>query len=223
MSQLSVLHAICYSFIIHIVKIIDLTHTFTADMPVFPGDEKPSLQEDYDKENDISHYFISTGMHVGTHLDGPVHMVQGARKLSQIDPELFIANGHVIDVRGKSEIDVDVLDVIDIKEGDCVLFYTDWAKDFRNPSYFGDFPVLTENLAHKLIELKVKFIGTDTCGPDKAPYTVHRILLAKEILILENLTNLSELLNVDRFEVFALPAKFDAEAAPVRVIARITE
>lgn len=202
------------------MQIIDLTHTFTASMPVFPGDKAPLLKDEYDKENDILHYNIETGMHVGTHLDGPVHMVKGGRKLSEIDPERFIANGHVIDVRGLSAIDVGVLGKKNIKEGDCVLFYTGFDKKFRSIEYFEAYPVLTENLARKLVELNVKFIGTDTSGPDTAPYTIHRILLKKEILILENLTNLGALLGINKFEVIALPAKFDAEAAPVRVIAR---
>lgn len=205
------------------MKLIDLTHTFTSDMPVFPGDKAPSLHDEYDNENNILHYFVTTGMHVGTHLDGPVHMVKGARKLSEISPDRFIANGHVIDVRGKKKIDVDSLAGKEIKAGDCVLFFTGFSEKFRDAEYFENYPVLTEALAHKLVELQVKFIGTDACGPDSDPYMIHRILLGKEILILENLTNLSELLALKHFEVIALPAKFDADAAPVRVIARITE
>jgi kynurenine formamidase len=203
------------------MKIIDLTQLFIKEMPVFPGDEKPSLKDEYDEQSDITHYSVSTGMHVGTHMDGPLHMVKGGKKLSKIDPERFIANGHVIDVRGKSEIDPDVLSDKDIKEGDCVLFYTGLGKDFQNANYFENYPVLSDDLARKLVELKVKFIGTDACGPDSAPYTVHRILLPNEVLIIENLTNLENLLNVANFEVIALPAKFDADAAPVRVIAKI--
>ncbi len=60
----------------------------------------------------------------------------------------------------------------------------------------------------------------DTPSPDKDPYTVHRILLKEEILIIESLKNLSELLDVKKFEITALPAKFEADSAPVRVIAR---
>lgn len=202
------------------MKIIDLTHLFTSDMPVFPGDTAPTLLEEYDKESDITHFSVSTGMHVGTHLDGPLHMVKGGRKLSEISPDRFIANGHVIDVRGKEAIDVDCLADKEIKGGDCVLFYTGFDEKFGDADYFEKYPEITEALAHKLVEIQVKFIGTDACGPDSDPYTVHRILLDKEILILENLTNLSKLLPIEHFEVFALPAKFDADAAPVRVIAR---
>jgi len=154
-------------------------------------------------------------------MDGPLHMVKDGKKLSEIYPEQFIANGHVIDVRSKSEIEADVLNDKDIKAGDCVLFYTGFGKDFRSANYFENYPVLTEDLAQKLVELAIKFIGTDASGPDTAPYNkIHRILLAKEILILENLTNLESLLNIFKFEVIALPAKFDAEAASVRVIAK---
>ena len=203
------------------MKIIDLTHLFTKDMPVFPGDEKSSLKDEYDKQSDITHYSVSTGMHVGTHMDGPLHMVNGGKKLSEIDPQRFIANGHVIDVRGKSEIEAEVLNGKDIKEGDCVLFYTGFAKNFRNANYFEDYPVLSEELARRLVKLNIKFIGTDASGPDNVPYKIHRILLRKEILILENVTNLESLLNISKFEVIALPTKFDAEAAPVRIIAKI--
>ncbi|RLD82941.1 MAG: cyclase family protein, partial [Bacteroidetes bacterium] len=42
-----------------------------------------------------------------------------------------------------------------------------------------------------------------------------------DILIIENLTNLSELLSYPDFNIIALPAKFEAAGAPVRVIAQI--
>lgn len=205
------------------MKVVDLTHLFSNGMPVFPGDTSPSLQSDYDAEYDVTHATVTTGNHAGTHMDGPLHMVKGGRKLSEISVDRFIANGHVIDVRDMKEIDVDILEGKDIKEGDCVLFYTGFDKKFQDADYFDNFPVLTEQLAQKLVTLKIKFIGTDASSPDTDPYSVHRTLLAKEILILENLTNLSELTSAKKFEVIALPVKFDADSALVRVIARIAE
>lgn len=205
------------------MKVIDLTQLFTSEMPVFPGDKAPVLEGKYFEDFDVTMYRIMTSMHVGTHMDGPLHMVKGGRKLSEISPDRFIANGVVIDVEGRDKIDADCLAGKEIKEGNCVLFYTGYGKKFRDADYFTTYPEMTEKLAEKLVDLKVKFIGTDACGPDNDPYTVHRILLGKEILILENLTNLDQLLFLEKFEVFALPAKFDADGAPVRVVARITE
>ncbi len=203
------------------MRIIDLTHTFTGIMPVFPGDSVPTLKGETDAEQNIVHFNVSTGMHVGTHMDGPLHVIAGARKLSEIPASQFIANGHVLDARGQHEIGIELLEGHEILEGDCILIHTGWDVQFREPSFYENYPDLTEELAHRLVELKIKFIGLDTPSPDKAPYKIHRILLKEEILIIESMCNLSQLLGVEKFEVIALPTKFDAEAAPVRVVARL--
>ena len=203
------------------MKVIDLTRTFTNNMPVFPGDRPAKLKEDVDSESNIVCFQLSTGMHVGTHMDGPLHMVPTGRKLSDISVDRFVARGHLIDARGVPEIGADVLAGKEIAQGDCVLLYTGFDEKFSDPSFYAEYPVLTEECAHELVRLQVSFVGMDTPSPDKAPYAVHRILLREEILIIEGLANLSALLSVKNFELFALPAKFDAEAAPVRVIARV--
>lgn len=190
-------------------------------MPVFPGDNLPKLEGSIDKKENIVHYNLETGMHIGTHMDGPLHMITGGKKLSEINADRFIANGHLIDARDCKGIGADLLLKTKIKKEDCVLVYTGLDKEFRKPSFYENYPVLTEDFARRLVELKVRFVGMDTPSPDKAPYNVHRILLGKEILIIEGMINLEKLLMVKKFEVIALPAKFDAEAAPVRVIARI--
>lgn len=203
------------------MNFIDLSRTITDTMPVFPGDHPTILKKDVGTENDIIHFHLSTGMHVGTHMDGPLHMIPGGRKLSDISVDQFVAMGHLIDARNRKEIDVSLLVGHHIAEGDCVLFYTGFDQKFGEPAFYTDYPVLTEACAHELVRLKVKFVGLDTPSPDKAPYEVHRILLSKEILIVEGLVNLSLLVSLKKFEVIALPAKFEAEAAPVRVIARV--
>lgn len=203
------------------MKILDLTHTFTETMPVFPGDSSPSLKGETDAEMDIVHFRVDTGMHIGTHMDGPLHMIRGARKLSDMPIERFIAKGHVLNAEGKNEIGVELLEGKQIEKGDCILIHTGWDMKFRTPAFYENYPDLTEAFAQKLVELEVKFVGLDTPSPDKAPYAIHRILLKKEILIIESMCNLERLLDVENFEVIALPTKFDAEAAPVRVIARI--
>ena len=202
------------------MKIIDLTHTFTSSMPVFPGDDSPHLQENKDTENNIVHFNIETGMHIGTHMDGPLHMIPTGRKLSEISIERFVANGHLLDARGKKEIGIELLKDKNIAPGDCVLIYTGFDEKFRDSDFYYKYPDITEELAHEFVKLKIKFVGMDTPSPDKDPYTVHRILLKEEILIIESLKNLSELLDVKKFEITALPAKFEADSAPVRVIAR---
>jgi len=198
------------------MQYIDLTQTFNSDMPVYPGDSKPELIS-MDTDGIMDHK-LSTGMHVGTHMDGPLHMVPGGKRLSEIDVKNFFGRGKLIDARGRLEVDADFLQ--GVEAGDMVFVLTGHASKFRDPDYYETYPKLTEALAERLVALKVKLVGMDTPSPDYAPYNVHKILLSHEILIIENLTNLEKLLNKD-FEVVALPAKLDTDAAPVRVIAKI--
>ena len=201
--------------------LIDMTRTVTAKMPVFPGDSPIMLKQSVGKEDNIVHFHITMGMHVGTHMDGPLHMIPKGKKISDIAVDKFVANGHVIDARGSREIGAELLENHIISLGDCVLIYTGFDEKFGEQSYYTEYPCMTESFARKLVELKIKFVGMDTPSPDRAPYLVHRMLLQEEILIIEGLTNLSKLLDVKWFEITALPAKFEAEASPARVIAKI--
>lgn len=207
------------------MKIIDLTHTFTNDMPVYPGDPKPSLEQAAFIEKDtFNDHKLTTVMHVGTHMDAPLHMIEGGKTMDKITPDKFIGKGVVIDVRGKNKIDASVLENIQVEEGSVILLYTGFGSKYRTEEYFKGYPELAEDFANKMVELKVKIVGMDILGPDyDKPWATHKILLGSEILILENLDNLDQLLDVENFEVVALPLKLRADAAPVRVIAKVMD
>jgi kynurenine formamidase len=72
-----------------------------------------------------------------------------------------------------------------------------------------------------MVERKIKILGMDTPSPDKPPFSVHKLLLKSKIFILENLTNMEELLEAKKFEVIALPLKIKADSSISRVVARI--
>src|ERR1051326_9534146 len=85
---------------------VDLTHTFTPDMPVFPGDPGPELIKiaDVAKEGFTDHQ-IKTAMHVGTHMDAPGHILAGGKFLHEYPPQKFFGRGVLLDARGKSSAD----------------------------------------------------------------------------------------------------------------------
>ena len=201
------------------MQYIDLTQTFGPKMPVYPGDPQSELKQITTIEKDgFTDHQLNTAMHVGTHMDAPLHMIAGGKKISEINPDKFFGLGRLIDARDKEEIDTDLLE--GVQAGEIVLILTGFSQKFHEAEYFEKYPELTEAFANKLVELKIKMVGMDTPSPDRPPFLSHKILLASEILIIENLTNLEQLLN-QKFEVVALPAKFETDAAPVRVVARV--
>lgn len=61
------------------MKIIDLTHTISEDMPVYPGTEPPVLKpaNTYEKDG-FRETLLSLYSHTGTHVDPPAHSVRGS-------------------------------------------------------------------------------------------------------------------------------------------------
>lgn len=204
------------------IKYLDLTHTFTASMPVYPGDSKPELVQSafIDRDGVVDHR-LESGMHVGTHMDAPAHMVKDGKYLSEYPSEKFFGRGILIDARDKTFADADLLSGANIQAGDIVLICFGWSKKFGDDEYYKKHPELTKAFANKLVELGVSIVGMDTPSPDKAPYQVHKILLPHDILIIENLANLEALRGKQSFEIIALPAKFQTDAAPCRVVAKL--
>ena len=98
--------------------------------------------------------------------------------------------------------------------------YTGCDSYFNTERYFRDYPTVAPETAQKLAEAGIKMVGVDTCTLDPdIPYPIHKILMEKDIIPLENLTNLNQLVGLDSFWIFALPLKLEAEASQVRAVA----
>ena len=205
------------------MKLIDLSHTIHSDLSVFPGDSPISLNQVKDYHTDgYNNFQLFTGMHVGTHIDGPMHLTNSKTFISELPLDSFTGKGIVIDVRGKDIIRLNYEKLSGIESGNIVLFYSGYDKFFSEEKYYTQHPVFDEEVVHYLVEQKVKMIGIDWASPDHEPYPMHEILLGNNILILENLTNLNLLLSEPSFEVFAFPLKINADSSIVRAVARIS-
>ncbi len=204
------------------MKLIDLTHTFTNEMPLYTGTPSISLKQITTiGEEGYNDHEINTSMHVGTHMDAPLHMIENGKSINELSLDTFIGFGVLIDARNNKEIDESLLDNVRIEKESIVLIFTDFGSRYRTDSYYKNHPTVTENFAKRMLELNIKMIGMDMPSPDKPPFPIHKILLGNNIPFLENLTNLDQLLGIEKFEVIALPAKFKADGAPVRVIAKV--
>jgi kynurenine formamidase len=203
------------------MTLVDLTHIFDDAMPVYPGDPPARLTPiAFIPDHGYNDCCLHTGMHVGTHMDAPFHMIMGGAFMSDIAPEQFFGRGRLVDARDRAAITADLLDTVPLEAGDIVLVLTNWSKHFREAEYFENFPAIDPPFAQRLVEARVSILGLDTPSPDRPPFPVHKILLSQSILIIENLNDVDLLLGKD-FDVTATPARFRCDAAPVRVIAKL--
>src|SRR3989338_7394884 len=200
--------------------LIDLSHTFSHKMPVHPDEVPPVFEQSASVNGDgYNLEVLHTSLHVGTHVDAPYHFFDDGASVSDIDLKRFVGRGLLIDARGRKEVGLDLFEHRSIQSGDVVLVMTGFDEHFGTSRYYKEHPQFTESATRYLVDQKITMVGVDSPGPDHAPYPLHPILLKAGVLILENLTGLSQLIGVDEFRVMAFPAKFKASGAPVRVVA----
>ena len=201
--------------------IIDLSLRLNNETPAYPGDPKIEIkQSNAFSEQGYQDHSIFMGTHTGTHIDAPAHMLEGGKTLDKFPAEQFVGRGVYI-LATDNEFRLEDVQKADIRPGDIVLFNTHMSYRLHNPAYFTDYPAMSVEIAEYLVEREVKMVGVDTCSIDNLEgFPVHKILLGKDILIIENLTNLEQLADMQSI-IYALPLKTDLDGAPARVIAEI--
>lgn len=198
---------------------VDLSWPVEDGMPVYPGDRPTNLTQSKWLEND--HYVafsLETGLHAGTHMDTPMHLVAGGTGIDGVPLSRCFAEGILLDARGLGEIQPPRLPEGALA-GKAVLLYTGMEAAYGQEAYYRDHPVVSQTLCQLLIHEKIAFLGMDMPSPDRPPFPVHKALLSQGIPIVENMRNLAAL--IGRFEVAVFPLRLKAEASPVRAAARL--
>ena len=200
--------------------LIDLSVPLNEKTPVYPGDSKTQIKtgSTFEKDGCQNHY-VCISTHVGTHMDGPSHMLSGEKNIDEISLDRFSGRGVCIRV-DNNQFDIEKIKQVHIQEGDIVLFHTGMSDKYYLPEYFNSYPDIPESVANYLVQKKIKIIGVDMCSPDHPPFPIHKILLKNNILIIENLANLKSLVGKE-FKIYAFPLKVSLDGSPVRVVAEI--
>lgn len=211
------------------MKVIDLTHTITENMPVYPGTEPPSFTpaNSYEKDG-FKETKISMFTHTGTHVDPPAHLYAGRTTLDAFPPGQFLGKALVIDVRHLSEGEKITMKEIEkygglAEKAEFLLFNLGWDKKWGTDAYFGDYPCVDEEVLAYIIDGNYKGIGFDVIGLDPIAdenLTRHKKLFEKtEIINIENLMNLDKCPEgLFMFACFPLKLE-DCDGSPVRAMA----
>jgi arylformamidase len=213
------------------MKTIDLSHTISIETPVYPGTDPPSFSIPCTIENQgFLEKRITLFSHTGTHMDAPSHILSDGKSLDRFPAEKFMGKAAVINLTHIDRSDITYHDLIQydslILKIDFLLLHTGWYLKWGKDDYFKEYPVLTAAAARWLAGFPLKGIGVDMISVDRTDtdtYPIHRIFLQNEILLVENLTALSELPDmIFSFCCFPLKIK-DADGSPVRATALTSE
>jgi arylformamidase len=197
-------------------KIYDLTRIISPDMRVYPGDPQPKFEPHATiKDNSVNVTRIALGSHSGTHVDAPWHFLKEGNSIDAEPIDKFIGEAAIIDASGKNTITSKDFSSYDIRSNDIVLIYTGTGDRLT------DFAYLDISAAKFIVEHEAKCVGIDTASVEKygnknAP--VHKLLLARNIGIIENLTNLKGFVGRRMFFVcLPLPLK-GVDGSPARAV-----
>ena len=214
-------------------KLIDLTHVLNENITVYPDTLPPKFEViNTVQKSGFAELKITTVLHTGTHIDAPCHILEHTKSLDQFPIDKFIGKAMVIHCQKKKEIGLKFLQTFQdtIGQVDFIIFFTGWQYKWNTKSYFDNCPIPTTEATTWLTKFKLKGIGIDSFSIDKVitasdldseELPNHNILLAKEIILIENLTNLDKLPD-DIFTFQCLPLNIEnADGSPVRAIAMI--
>jgi kynurenine formamidase len=222
-------------------KIVDLTHTITPDIPLWPGSPRfeSRVTCDYDEGCKVVEYSMIAS--TGTHMDAPAHFIKNARDVADLPVDKLIAPLCIIDIRHKvkanSNYAVSAADIIswqqkygEIPDKGVVVAYTGWYTRWQDPALYSNkgedgimhFPAFSLEAAKLLLASNIVGLGIDTFSLDLSTsldFAVHNLLLKHDIYFIENLTNLDQLPAQGSF-ICALPLKISGgPESPARVIA----
>lgn len=170
--------------------------------------------------------------HAGTHMDAPLHFLDGGNTINHLDLQKCVGPALVIDLSHIADnAPIGVADLAAhadrIGPGSRLLLRTDWDDHAEQPDYRTRFPYVSVELAEWLVDRGVWLVGVQspsiaTLQDKKILTDVHQILLRNEIVIVEGLANLRLLPATVDF--VALPLKIQGgDGSPVRAIAMVPD
>lgn len=198
-----------------LMRIVDLTRPIEPGMSVYPGDPEVRF---HPHSGYSEHGFRVTGLelgtHAGTHLDAPAHFLPAGATVDALPLEKLVGAARVIDPDAP---------ILSFARGERVLIRSGWGSRWGQPGYFTEFTGMTADLAERLAAAPVALVGleTPTLHPEwEEDARLHRLLLERGIVLVENLANLDAL--PERFGLAALPLPLRGlDGSPCRVLALV--
>lgn len=194
----------------------DVSVPLRTGMVIYPGDPPLSLTRVQslaagDTAN-VSH--LELGVHTGTHVDAPLHFVDGAPAVEALALDVLVGPAEVIEVAGSGDIGADALDSVG-DDTQRVLFKTRNSAAWAGEEYYEDFASISVEAAERLIGEGVRLVGVDYLSVGGV--ATHETLLKAGVIAVEGLD--LRAIEPGRYTLVCLPLKLmGADGAPARAI-----
>ena len=179
------------------MKVHDVSLVLRAGMPTWPGEDGPKTTplRRIAKGDSANVSIVTFGNHTGTHVDPPVHFIEGAGTVDQLPVDALVGPCLVVEFDGPGHIGAAWLERARVPaDTQRILFKTRNSERWREPvkPFDRDFVALDRTAARWCVDRRVKLVGIDYLsiepqGPEKESYPTHKTLLGAKIVIIEGL------------------------------------
>jgi arylformamidase len=204
---------------------IDVSVPVKSGMAHWPGDIDVSVSRVSSMAEGAQYNLTQLHMsaHTGTHMDAPLHFVDGGRSIDQMPVDATVGIARVIEIDAQDAINRVDLEPFAIEAGERIIIKTgNSARCWETDEFVKDFVYISEDGARFLVERGVRSVGVDylsVAGFYKDTVETHVVLLQAGIWLIEGL----DLRGIEpgRYDLVCLPIKLlAADGAPARAIMR---
>ena len=187
------------------MHLIDITRDVTT-AEVYPGDPPTVVRQirTIGEDSDYNLSVLCACVHAGTHMDAPLHFIEGGASVTELPEDAFVGPCTVLEIKDSPIT------------GECVN--RRFPQNAERLLIKGNGEVtFMDSAAFEAAELPLRLIGTDalSISMETCELQTHKAFLSKGIVILEGL-DLSEV-EPGNYFLIALPMKIGTvEGAPVR-------
>jgi len=176
--------------------IIDVSLKIHPKMLTWPSDPgvgiEPASRISEGKAANVSE--LRCGTHTGTHIDPPLHFIDGGPSIDEIPTDALIGPAVVADLASlQGHIGAEELESLKLDPGvERVLFHTRNSQLWRSdsPEFTEDYVAVSAGGAQWLVDHGIRLVGIDylSIEPRKTPgHPTHMTLLGAGVVIVEGL------------------------------------
>ena len=203
---------------------IDISLPIREGMIVYEGDPGVSVGSAMalERGDPANVSMLHFGSHTGTHLDAPLHFIDGAASVDTLPLDVLIGPALVATIDTERTIDRAHLARLPLDGHTRLLLKTSNSALWGRPVFARDYVALSEDGAAFLLERGIRLVGVDYLSIERfgaEGHRVHRALLGAGVIILEGLD--FRLAPSGVYELICLPLRIaGGDGSPCRAVLR---